>query len=427
MNHQHRRKFIKSSLAIASVSTANAAQTASSANQEIRIGLIGNGGRSASLKAELRKHPNTVITSIAEVNAERKQDEGVEHVDDFREILDNPAIDAVLIATPDHWHTPAAILACQAGKHVYVEKPCSHTVKEGRLLVEAATRNKVIVQHGTQVRSTDMMIEAVGLLRDGIIGEVKVAKCWNVQRRANIGKQQPSEPPQTLDYQNWVGPAEWLPYQTNRVNSGWHWFYNFGTGDMGNDGVHDIDYARWGLGVDTHPNRVAAVGGKYFFDDDQQFPDTQNVLFEYQGDGKPGSQKTLIYEQRLWSTNYPHHTDSGAEFYGTDGQMYLSRRGKIELLGPRNIKRDVKVVAESQNTEKHIGNWIDCIGSGKKPNADIETGHLTSSLCHLGNIAVRLARGFEFDPDSESVVNDPQANQLLTKKYRDHWGKPTST
>ena len=167
-------------------------------------------------------------------------DKAVKHTGDFRNVLDDPAVDAVVIATPDHWHAPAAILACEAGKHVYVEKPCSHTVREGRLLIEAAKRNKTVVQHGTQVRSTDMMIEAIELLRSGIIGDVKVAKCWNVQRRANIGKQQPGKVPDNLDYENWVGPAEWLPYQQNRVNSGWHWFYPYGTGDMGNDGVHDM-------------------------------------------------------------------------------------------------------------------------------------------------------------------------------------------
>ena len=424
MINQRRRKFMQSSLAVATVSATSGSQAGTNASEGIRIGLIGNGGRATTLKVELGKYPNVAITAIAEVNKTRKQDQGVNHVGDLREILDDPDIDAVVIATPDHWHAPAAIMACQAGKHVYVEKPCSHTVREGRLLVEAAARSKVIVQHGTQVRSTDMMIEAVELLREGVIGDVKVAKCWNVQRRANIGKQQPSDPPPQLDYENWVGPAGWLPYQQNRVNSGWHWFYNFGTGDMGNDGVHDIDYTRWGLGVKSHPNRIAAVGGKYFFDDDQQFPDTQHVLFEYRGDGKPENHKTLIYEQRLWSTNYPHHTDSGAEFYGTEGQMYLSRRGKIEVLGSRNVKRDIQIKTEAQNTGKHIGNWLDCIRSSKQPNADIETGHFTSSLCHLGNIAVRLGRGFEFDPEMETVFNDREANELLDKTYRDHWARP---
>jgi len=148
---------------------------------------------------------------------------------------------------------------------------------------------------------------------------VLVVKAWNIQKRNSIGHGKPGDAPVGLDYDNWVGPAAMVPYQENRVHDGWHWWYDFGTGDMGNDGVHDIDYARWGLGVTTHPSKVTAVGGKYFFDDDQQFPDTQQVTFEYPGDGKPGNRRMFIYEQRLWSTNYPHNVDSGVEFYGTDG------------------------------------------------------------------------------------------------------------
>jgi predicted dehydrogenase len=163
-------------------------------------------------------------------------------VADLRTILDDSAVDAVIVATPDHWHSPAAILACEAKKHVYCEKPCSHNVREGRLLVEAARRNDRVVQHGTQVRSTPMMIEAVRKLREGVIGDVLVAKVWNIQRRGSIGRGAPSEPPAGFDYDNWVGPATMIPYQANRVHGGWHWWYHFGTGDMGNDGVHDIDY-----------------------------------------------------------------------------------------------------------------------------------------------------------------------------------------
>ena len=199
-----------------------------------------------------------------------------------------------IVATPDHWHAPAAILACKAGKHVYVEKPCSHTIREGRLLVEAARKNNCVVQHGTQVRSTTMMIEAVQALREGIIGDVLVAKAWNIQKRRSIGKGRTTDPPAGLDYETWVGPAPMIPYQANRVHGGWHWWYHFGTGDMGNDGVHDIDYCRWGLGVDVHPSKVVALGGKFFFDDDQQFPDTQQVTFEYPAQKPTETSRLLV-------------------------------------------------------------------------------------------------------------------------------------
>ena len=216
-----------------------------------------------------------------------------------------------------------------------------------------------------------------------------------------------------------------IPFQSNRVHGGWHWWYHFGTGDMGNDGVHDIDYARWGLGVKTHPSTVSAIGGKYFFDDDQEFPDTQQVTFEYPGDGRPGSKRMLIYEQRLWSTNYPHNVDSGVEFYGTKGQMFLSRRGKIEIFGERNKRIEVEVAGEAQNAEKHVANYLHCVRTGERPNAEIEIGHLTTSLCHLGNLATRLGRSFRFNPETERIIDDKEADRLVSREYRpDHWGTP---
>ena len=343
-------------------------------------------------------------------------------VADMRRILDDGSIDAVIVATPDHWHTPASILACDASKHVYVEKPCSHNVREGRLLIEAARRNQRIVQHGTQVRSTSMMQEAVDMLHDGIIGDVLVAKAWNIQRRRSIGKQSPTQVPAELDYDLWTGPVPMLPFQVNRVTDGWHWWHHFGTGDMGNDGIHDLEYARWGLGVDTHPSLITAAGVKYFFDYDQEFPHTQYVTFEYTPESvKP---QTLIYEQRLWSTNYPHNTDSGAEFYGTKGQMYLSRRGKIQLLGERNKLINVDIDRREQDTDAHVADFIGSIRGNRRPNADIELGHMTATLCHLGNLATRLQHSLDFDPNTEEITNSDEAAALVTREYRDHWARP---
>lgn len=430
-----RRDFLKhSSLGIAGAAALGlAAPKVFGANERLTIGLVGCGGRGTHV-AELFAQGNNVQLAYfcdpdqgrLERAAARLADHanGAKLTPDLRQILDDAKVDAIIVATPDHWHAPASILACQAGKHVYVEKPCSHNVVEGRLLVQAARRHKCLVQHGTQCRSTGMIRQAVQILHQGAIGRVLIAKAWNIQRRGGIGRAQPSEAPPGLDYDLWVGPAPMIPYQANRCHSGWHWWFAFGTGDMGNDGVHDIDYARWGLGVETHPSFVSAAGGKYVFDDDQEFPDTQQVTFEYPGDGKPGSKRMLIYEQRLWSTNYPYNVDSGVEFYGTSGQMFLSRRGKVQVLGERNAKVDVNLASEAQNEGAHIKNFCDAVRGTAQLHAEIEVGHLSTSLCHLGNIATRLGRALRFDPLKEQIVGDEEANGLLTRQYRDHWAAP---
>jgi predicted dehydrogenase len=307
-------------------------------------------------------------------------------------MLDDKSVDAVIIATPVHWHAPGTILACEAGKHVYVEKPCSHDIREGRLMVEAARRTHRVVQHGTQVRSTSTIREGIRLLREGIIGDVLVAKAW--------------------------------PYHDN-LFSGWNWFRHFGTGEIGNDGIHDIDYARWGLGVETHPSFIAAAGGRYLYDNGAEFPDTQQVCFEYPAGGNLDKKRLLIYEERLWSTNFPHDCDSGAEFYGTKGQMFLSRRGKIEVLADGNQPRSVDVPLEEQNTEDHVADFLDAIRSGRKPSADIEIAHHTTSFCHLGNIANRLGRSLRFDAPQERFIDDQEADAMLHRSYRDgHWAAP---
>ncbi len=413
----------------ATLALAAAPANALGANQRILVGVIGCGGRGGGLAEGFAERSESKVIYVCDPDSKRcgrtKESTGADHaVADPRQVLDQKSVDAVVIATPDHWHCPAAILACEAGKHVYVEKPCSHNIREGRLLVEAARRNRRVVQHGTQNRSSQFVAGAVQMLREGVIGEVLVAKAWNIQRRGNIGHAQPSQPPPGVDYQMWVGPAPYLPFQANRFHYTWHWWYNFGTGDMGNDGVHDIDYARWGLGVETHPSTIVALGGKYFHDDDQQFPDTQTVVFEYPGDGRVGNKRMLIYEQRLWSTSYPSNVDSGAEFFGTKGKMFLSKRGKLEILDERNRP----IEAKPQNPPKLLGHqedFLDAIKTGRRPNAEIQIGHLSATLSHLGNLATRLGRSLRFDPQKEEILGDEEANALVRRQYRaGHWAVP---
>ncbi len=439
MNNPNRREFLKrtgTGAAAATLALAPATK-AVAANEQLKVAVIGPGGMGSSHVRQLAGNKAVHLAYLCDVDEDRlaraatlAEGHGAptpKTVKDMRQVFDDKAVDAVWIATPDHWHGPATILACDAGKHVYVEKPCSHNIREGRLMIEAARRNKRIVQVGTQTRSSDHAQKAVKRLREGAIGDVLVAKAWNSQLRGSIGKKKPSDPPSTLDYDLWVGPAEMVPYQSNMLPSIWRWWYNFGCGDMGNDGVHDIDIAVWGLGVDTHPSSVVAMGGKYFFDDDQQHADTQTVAFEYPGDGKVGSKRQLIFEQRIWSPYVQEGFENGNAFYGTEGMMIFGKKDGYRLYGKRN-KLIEEVTGGSPDLAGHHANFIACIKSGERPHADIEINHLATTLCHLGNIATRVRGQLEFDPEAERVTNNPDAAALVRRKYREggHWAVPAN-
>ncbi len=426
MRRINRRAFLRQN-SVGVLALAGPAATVLGANERISLGLIGCGGRGVSLFGAF---PGAQFTSVCDPDEGRcnqaKQATGAQHATtDLRRILDDKSVDAVVIAACDHWHAPAAIMACEAGKHVYVEKPCSHNIREGRLLLEAARRRRRVVQVGTQYRSHPVINKAVQLIREGLIGDVLVAKAWNVEMRRNIGKMKPSDPPQGVDYDAWVGPAESVPFQANRFHYEWHWWYNFGTGSMGNSGAHDMDYARWGLGMDSHPSSVSGLGGKYFFDDDQEFDDTATVVFEWPGDDRVGNKRQLIYEIRIWSRNYPYNCDMGAEFYGTRGQIFVSLRGKMQILNEDNQRIEIEPKDPPKIIENHQADFVDAVKTGRRPNADIEDGHLTATLCHLGNICTRVRRTLQFDPQKEQIVGDEEANALVGRTYRDgHWAIP---
>lgn len=435
MSHSDRREFLKqTSTGVLAASVFAASSEVQAADPpKIVMGCIGLGGQGTNLAKSFAAQKDVTIAYVCDVDSQRAAagaeairaitGKAPQVVADLRKVLDDQAVQAVTVATPDHWHGPATLLALAAGKNVYVEKPCAHNVREGRLMVEAARKANKVVQVGTQSRSSPPLIEAMKRLRDGAIGEILVAKAWNSQRRGNIGHAKPGDPPAGVDYDTWVGPAEFLPYQANRLHYGWHWFYNFGTGDTGNDGVHDIDVARWGLGVEMHPSRISAIGGKYYFDDDQQFPDTQYAVFEYPGDGQVGHRKQLIYEHRIWSPYRQEGFENGNAFYGTNGMMILGKNDGWQLYGPKNqLKESMKA---SGMGEPHHRNFLECVRSGNKPNADIEIGHYSAALCHLANVASRVGRVLEFDPKAEKIANDAAANELVRRKYReDHWGTP---
>jgi predicted dehydrogenase len=436
MSHTSRRHLLRTTAgglaALAAASHVRAADPPPTDSDAITLAVIGPGGMGTNLLRSFAAMKDVRVTHVCDVDARRagKAAEAAKAISgreakvesDLRRVLDDKDVRAVVIATPDHWHGPAAILAAEAGKHIYVEKPASHNVREGRLMVEAARRNKVVMQVGTQGRSTPHVKEAFEYLRSGELGEILAAKAWNSQLRANIGRKQPGQAPAEVDYDTWVGPAPMVPFQENRFHSWWRWWHAFGTGDIGNDGVHDLDVARWGLDVDTlHPTSVTAIGGKYFFDDDQQFPDTQYVVYEYTLDD--GKKRQLTFEQRIWSPYVQEGLENGSAYYGTKGYLILNRQGGYQAFGPKN--KPIKNVAGKLDSALHHRNFLDCVRSGARPNADIEIGHRSAAVAHLGNIAARVGRRINFDPKAEQVVGDDEANALVRRQYREgHWAVP---
>jgi predicted dehydrogenase len=435
MHTTERRTFLKG-VGLGTAAMALGSRPARAADLDrIVVGVIGPGGMGSNHVRNLTARKDVEVAYVCDVDQKRLATAGEmvtsatgkapKAVKDLRQVLDDKDVHAVFIATPDHWHAPAAILALDAGKHVYVEKPCCHNIREGRLMADAVQRSGKLLQVGTQSRSTAVVREAMDRVLGGEIGEVLVAKAWNSQRRGSIGKSQPTEPPADLDYDAWVGPAPMVPYRPNMLPGVWRWWRDFGCGDIGNDGVHDIDVACWGLGVTTHPSTATCLGGKYFFDDDQQFPDTQYAIFEYPADGAPaGRKKQLIFEQRDWSPYVQEGYENGAAFYGKTGMLIIGHTVGWKLYGERN-----KLIAENTGSADliaHHTNFFDCIrGDQKQLNADVTAGHLSATLVHLANIAARVGKVLQFDPRTEGITNDTEANHLVRRTYRDgHWAVP---
>ncbi|MBK9166005.1 MAG: Gfo/Idh/MocA family oxidoreductase [Bryobacterales bacterium] len=394
-----------------------------SANDEISIGMIGVGGRGRALIRDFAQVPGLRIGFLCDadqgslekalaltrtLNLPEPRTTG-----DMRRLFDDKGIHAVSVSTPDHWHAAAAILACDAGKDVYVEKPGSHNIRESRLIVDAARHRNRIVQLGTQSRSRPSTMRAIDFVRAGGIGKVLMAKAWNIQLRDHIGHKEDGPVPPGVDYETWLGPAPWIPFNENRFHYKWHWHWHFGTGDAGNDGAHQLDIARWALGAGV-PTRVSGMGGKFFFDDDQQTPDTMNVTFEYPG-------KALIWEMRIWSPYGMNEIDNGVGVYGTEGMVHIGRYNR--RWGFKVFDGDGKLVRhdDANEPDTHQRNFIDCVRSRKLPNADIATGHLSILHCHLANIVARTGRNLRFDPGTETVIGDAEANLYVRRAYRTHW------
>ncbi len=413
----NRRVFLGTAGLLATTSL----RASADASEKVRIGVVGVRGRGHELAQGFARQKDAEVVAVCDVDdsAFPKVVKSVTEIGgkaprvekDFRRLLDDKSIDAIAVATPDHWHALIAVMACQAGKDVYSEKPASHNVVEGRRMVEAARKYKRVVQIGTQRRSTPHVKEAVEYVRSGQLGKVSMARAWIHQQRKPIGHGKPGEVPKGVDYAMWQGPAPDRPFMANRFHYNWHWFWNWGTGELGNNGIHGLDVARWGLGVDA-PLRVTSGGGKFFFDDDQEVPDTQIVTWEF-------PQATIVWEHRMWSKHGTEGKGFGIAFYGDKGTLIVDESNwKVED-GP------IGGGESSGGQAAHQKNFLDCIKDRRNPNADVEIAHLSTRLCHLGNIAHRVGRKLTFDAATESFPGDAEANKLLGREYSSRFEMPS--
>ncbi len=346
---------------------------------------------------------------------------------DLRQMLDDKEIDAVSLATCNHWHALQTIWACQAGKDVYVEKPASHNIWEGRRMVEAARKYKRIVQVGMQSRSIQHKRRAIELLREGAIGKVYMARGLCFKRRKSIGRKPDGPVPPGVDYSTWLGPAPMRPFNPNRFHYNWHWFWDTGNGDIGNQGVHEMDIARWGLGKTSLPTAVYSSGGKFLYDDDQETPNTQLAVFEYDA-------CRLVFEVRGLLTggesgiNYDGSNFIGNIFFGSEGHMVIDQTGFQVYLGEKRelARRMEHAEPDEWDTAPHVANFLKAVRSRNPSDlhADILEGHLSAALCHMANIGYRTGRKLRFDPETETFPDDIEANRLVSREYREPFVVP---
>ncbi len=392
---------------------------AKGANSRLRVGVMGLSRGKGHIKA-YGDVPNTEVAYVCDVDNNRLVSgakytldtlgKEPQQVTDFRKILDDPEIDAISIAAPNFWHAPAAILACKAGKHVYVEKPGSYNPDESVRLVQAAKDHQKFVQMGTQRRSYPALIEAVQKLRNGAIGELRSAKCWYVSNRPSIGTGKVTAPPAELNWEMWQGPVPEQPYKDNLVHYNWHWHWLYGGGEMANNGVHGLDVARWAMGVEL-PKRISYTGGRYAYNDDQETPDTSVAFFDY---GKVG----ISWEQSSCHQRKPE-ISSFVKVYGDGGMMDIN--GSNYTIYDRNGVETGKN-REQPSDVPHFTNFANAIREGATLNQPITSGQTSAMLCHLANIAYRTTGTVDVDAATGKLINHPSGEKLWAREaYREGW------
>jgi len=448
MESLHRRDFLKKSAASTAGMMVSAPMIAKSPaqkspNDTINVAVAGIRSRGFEYGGgghcvNLAKIPGVRIVKLCDVD-ERLFSKTVADLEkitghkaktevDFRRLLDDKDIDAISIATPDHWHALQTIWACQAGKDVYVEKPVSYNIDEGRTMVQAARKYNRVVQAGTQSRSSPVVHEAVKLIRQGVLGEVYMGKAFVYRFRENIGHKEDSPIPEGVHWDMFLGPAPYRPFNENRFHYQWHWVWDTSTTEFGNNGSHGMDRIRMAMNKRVHSEKIHCAGNLYNRrGSDQEVPNFQVATFEY-GDGT-----ILELEVRCLDANPEGGEREGSLIYGTEGWMYLNHTvfrtylGRKSQPGPSLTGREMNPPVE-QLELLHFGNWIDCVRSRKWQdlNADILEGHMSTAMMHLGNIAYRTGRKLHFNPTSEKFVNDEDANSFLTRDYRPPYVVPDS-
>ena len=428
-NKLNRRSFVRRGAAAAAVVAASTSRVIG-ANERIRVGFIGTGNRGDQLLRPTLEEKDAQVVAVCDVfepyleRAAGRVGGDVFKTKDFRRLIERDDIDALFIATPDHWHAIQTVQACDAGKDVYVEKPLSITIYEGRRMVEAARRNDRVVQVGTHRRSSTMLPKLADLIANGTVGKVTVARCYRISNMApdGIGRAPDSPPPEGLDWDLWLGPRPKRPFNENIAPYKFRWWSAYSS-QIGNWGVHYFDEIRWLLGEEA-PASISAHGGRFAVDDARDIPDTMEAIFEFE------SGRLLVFGQYETSSN-PALRTGEAELRGTVGTVYVGteangyeiipeRGGQFEEPEPRMEPMKAKST-DGDLTQKHIRNFLDCVKSRKVPNADVEVGHRSTTISHLGNIALTTESRIEWDPVNERIKNNRAANQLLHYEYRHPW------
>jgi predicted dehydrogenase len=414
-----RRGFLEQSAILGLGAAAVLGGRAFAANDKISVACIGVRGRGNSVMHSFAAEPDCEITHICDVREAVRQQRGAEMkdktgrmpklVNDYRELLEDKSIDAFMVATPDHWHALLTIEGCLAGKDVYVEKPASHNILEGKTAVAAARKRERMVQVGTQIRSAAFLHEAAAYIQSGAMGKVIFGKAWETARNGDVHLAEDGDPPTGLDYEIWQGPAPERKYNRSIVDGAWRWLFDYGTGDLGNDGVHRIDYCRALMGLDGMPEAISCSGGKFFFQDDQEWPDTMLVSYDYPG-------KVLQYEMRLWSRPELFGAGEGAAIYGENGWMLVTNSSfKVYDAAGKVVKEGSSDVGQ----QAHIRNFLDAMKSRSRDslNQELYSGHVSTVMCHAGNIAWRTGKKLRFDAQSETF-DDEEANKHLGREHR---------